>query len=133
MSALLDPQHTDNLRRWQESGQPQAWVDARGGQWAHADWLTLLGNLRHSEFWPLDPSAVQAVLERLRRECSEFHRLVQSGAARRWVEARQGEWGQPEWPGVLQALRDAGFYPIRADAVRALLESLTREWHNFRR
>ena len=29
------------IRGWQESGQPQAWVDARCGQYLLSDWLVV--------------------------------------------------------------------------------------------
>jgi hypothetical protein len=62
-----DPQ-AENLRRWRESGQPRAWVEARQGQWDHDAWLALLDDLKGSSFWPLDPNAVGLVLEEARHE-----------------------------------------------------------------
>ncbi|MCC6421509.1 MAG: hypothetical protein IT429_25095 [Gemmataceae bacterium] len=132
MSAQLDPRLADNLRRWQQSGQPYAWVDAHGGQWGHGDWLTLLANLRHSPFWPLDPAAVQNLLDRLARERANLHRLIRSEMVARWVEARQGEWGHADWLALLDVLHTAGYWPIKPEAVRSLLEGLTRQWHNLR-
>ena len=58
----------ENLRRWRESGQARAWVEARGGRWEHADWLTLLEDLKRSPYWPMQPDAVGLVLEEVRRE-----------------------------------------------------------------
>jgi hypothetical protein len=58
----------ENLRRWRESGQARAWVEARQGQWGHEDWLALLEALKQSEFWPLDPDAVGLALEDAKRE-----------------------------------------------------------------
>ncbi len=133
MSRELDADATDNLRRWQQSGQPQAWVDAHGGHWGHRDWLTLLANLRHCEFWPLEPPEAATLLERLNRERSNLHRLVGSGLARRWVEAHGGQWGHADWLGLLENLRERGFAPIQPDAVQRLLERLKQEWHNLRR
>jgi hypothetical protein len=58
----------ENLRRWQESGQARAWVQARKGQWNHADWLALLSDLKRSPYWPVQPEAVGQVLEQIKRE-----------------------------------------------------------------
>jgi hypothetical protein len=58
----------ENLRRWRESGQPRAWVEAHRGQWNHTDWLDLLEELKRSPFWPLQPEAVGEVLEELKQE-----------------------------------------------------------------
>jgi HEAT repeat protein len=57
-----------NLQRWRESGWPRQWVAARRGVWNHDDWVALLAELERSEFWPLDPSAVGAVLEETKRQ-----------------------------------------------------------------
>jgi hypothetical protein len=68
MTGPLDPKGVaaENLRRWQESGQPRLWVEAHRGRWDHADWLALLKTLRGSAFWPLDPEAVGRLLEQMR-------------------------------------------------------------------
>jgi hypothetical protein len=58
----------ENLRRWRESGQPRAWVEARRGQWGHAEWLELLERLRRSVYWPMHPDEVGLVLEELKRD-----------------------------------------------------------------
>ncbi len=60
----------DNLRRWRESGQPRAWVEAHNGRWNHEDWLALLEVLKRSPYWPLHPDAVGATLEDAKREWS---------------------------------------------------------------
>jgi hypothetical protein len=133
MSIQPDPRHADNLRRWYESGQPRAWVDSRCGHWGHADWLTLLGNLRHSEFWPLEPAEAGALLERLRRERANLGRLIQSRLPRRWVEARRGDWDHAAWLALLDGLRAAGFEPLHPEALLRVLEGLRAEWHNLRR
>jgi hypothetical protein len=62
------PPEADNLRRWQESGQARAWVEAHQGRWDHDDWLALLEELRRSPFWPLQQDAVGRVLEELKLE-----------------------------------------------------------------
>src|SRR4051812_799337 len=56
----------ENLKRWRESGQARAWVEARKGRWNHADWVTLLAELERSPFWPMHPQAVGQVLEELK-------------------------------------------------------------------
>jgi hypothetical protein len=58
----------DNLRRWRESGQPRAWVEARRGKWDHAAWLVLLEELKRSPYWPMRPEAVGLVLEGEKKE-----------------------------------------------------------------
>jgi hypothetical protein len=57
-----------NLANWCLSGAPRQWMEDRGGQWNHDDWLGLLDQLSASEFWPMNPDEVGAVLERLKRE-----------------------------------------------------------------
>lgn len=55
-----------NLERWKTSGYSQRWVEARDYRWNHEDWLNLLRDLERSDFWPLDPNEVGAVLEALK-------------------------------------------------------------------
>ena len=64
------PTEEENLRRWRESGEARAWVEARQGKWNHQDWLALLESLRRSRFWPMNPDAVGLALEEIRRERS---------------------------------------------------------------
>jgi hypothetical protein len=52
-----------NLRRWEQSGFPQKWVEDHRGQWNHSDWLALLEELKRTEFWPMEPNAIGNVLE----------------------------------------------------------------------
>jgi hypothetical protein len=68
MTAQPEPESlaADNLRRWQESGQPHLWVESHNGQWNHADWLALLDDLKRSEFWPMDPNTVGRLLEQMK-------------------------------------------------------------------
>jgi hypothetical protein len=58
----------ENLRRWRESGEARAWVEARKGRWDHQDWLALLESLRRSRYWPLRPESVGLVLEEVKRD-----------------------------------------------------------------
>jgi hypothetical protein len=57
----------ENLRRWRESGEARAWVEARQGRWNHQDWLALLESLRRSRFWPMSPDAIGLLLEEIQR------------------------------------------------------------------
>jgi hypothetical protein len=59
----------ENLRRWRESGQARAWVEAHQGSWNHADWLALLEELKRSPFWPMNADAVGLLLEENKRGC----------------------------------------------------------------
>ena len=58
----------ENLRRWKESGQARAWVEAHHGHWGHAEWLALLSSLERSPYWPMQPEAVGMALEEEKRE-----------------------------------------------------------------
>jgi hypothetical protein len=62
------PPETQNLRRWRESGQARAWVEARHGRWGHEDWLGLLDTLRRSPFWPMQPEEVGRLLEETKQD-----------------------------------------------------------------
>jgi hypothetical protein len=65
--ALANPED-ENLRRWRESGQARAWVEARQGCWNHDDWLALLEELKGSSLWPMKADAVGLMLEETKRE-----------------------------------------------------------------
>jgi hypothetical protein len=67
-AAPLLPLEEENLKRWRESGEARAWVEARQGRWDHKDWLALLESLRRSRFWPMSPDAVGLVLEEMKRD-----------------------------------------------------------------
>ncbi|MBI4606141.1 MAG: hypothetical protein HY721_29595 [Planctomycetes bacterium] len=62
------PSAASNLERWKASGHPQRWVEAHDYHWNHADWLALLRDLERSDFWPMDPAEVGAVLEALKAQ-----------------------------------------------------------------
>src|SRR3954449_7609706 len=130
MTGPHDPQPGENLRRWQQSGAPRLWVESRGGKWGHADWLSLLAELRASPHWPLDPDAVGRTLEEARRRWENLRRWEQSGEARRWVEWRQGRWGHEDWLALLGVLEHSGFWPLDPDAVGLTLEEARRRWEN---
>lgn len=122
-----------NLCRWRDSGQPRRWVEARGGQWSHGDWLHLLESLRHSEYWPLEPAAVGALLETIRVERHNLRRWRDTETPSRWVEERQGQWGHADWLALLDDLRRGGFWPIDLDGVGQALEERKQSNVNLRR
>jgi hypothetical protein len=120
-----------NLRRWEDSGMARQWVQARGGEWGHADWLALLKELRRSEFWPLQPDAVGTVLERLKTESQNLCCWRESGEPREWVGLRQGEWDHAAWLSLLETLEESAFWPMEPAAVGRVLEELKHEWHTL--
>jgi hypothetical protein len=122
-----------NLRRWQGSGQPRIWVEVHKGEWGHDDWLALLDVLRRSQYWPLDPEAVGAVLEETKRRYWNLRRWQSSGAARRWLEAHGKHWGEDDWLRLLQELERTGFWPIDPGVLVAVLEEMREEAHNLQR
>ena len=132
MSTPPDPRPARNLRRWIESGQPRQWVASRCGTWDHHDWLMLLANLRHSEFWPLNPDAVGTVLERMKAERVNLRRWQDSEHGRRWVEARQGKWDHGDWLRLMDELRDSDFWPLHPEAVGRALEGYRAKWRALR-
>jgi hypothetical protein len=131
LESLLPRWH--NLERWLQSGLPARWVEARQGVWNHADWLGLLETLQRSEFWPLDPATVGQTLEELKRCHHNLIRWQLSGHARRWVDARQGNWGDDAWHSLLAALRQTEFWPMDPAAVARVVETHQREWWSLRR
>jgi hypothetical protein len=122
-----------NLRRWQDSDWPRHWVEARGGAWNHGDWLALLEQLRHSEYWPLELAEVGRVLEGLAMEGRNLRRWQESGDPRQWVEDHDGQWGHVEWLQLVETLRQSGFWPINLGAVGRLLDELKLAFWNLRR
>jgi hypothetical protein len=56
-----------NLERWKGSGEPKRWVQKHNLAWNHDDWLSLLDSLEKSEYWPMNPDEVGAVLEEVKR------------------------------------------------------------------
>jgi hypothetical protein len=57
----------DNVQRWKQS-TAMVWVAERQGQWDHAQWLQLLEQLRHSEFWPMDEEQIGQALEEIKQQ-----------------------------------------------------------------
>ena len=60
-------QSDENLKRWKASGEPKRWVESHNYSWNHSDWLFLLNSLEKSEYWPMKPDEVGAVLEELKQ------------------------------------------------------------------
>jgi formylglycine-generating enzyme required for sulfatase activity len=111
----------------------------RQGSWHQEEWVALLAELEGSAFWPMDPEAVRACLERhretvlSRREaesvCAEnLRRWLRSGEPRFWVIARKARWGDGEWRTLLKELERSDFWPMDRRAVGSLLEELKRSW-----
>src|SRR5882724_6090028 len=122
-----------NLRRWQESGQPLRWIERHAGAWDHTAWLDLLAALQQSEYWPLDPDAVGALLEELRSPWRNLQRWRQSGLPQRWVESLQGCWNHADWLALVDDLRQSEYWPLEPTAVSEMLEELKQTYHNFLR
>jgi hypothetical protein len=61
----------ENLRRWRDSGQARAWVEAHQGYWNHDDWVALVEDLRQSPYWPMQPDAIGLVLEDEKRQWTQ--------------------------------------------------------------
>jgi hypothetical protein len=133
MSDDQDPHLAENLRRWQQSGDPRRWVEARRGLWGHEDWLALLDELRRSPFWPLAPDALGRALEDARTRWRNLRRWERSGRARDWVKARRGAWGHEDWLALLHDLAHSPFWPLDPEAVGEVLEEIKGEWANLRR
>jgi hypothetical protein len=129
-AALAELAKPWNLGRWQASGQALQWIDRHAGAWHHDDWLALLESLRQSEFWPLDPDAVGALLEEQRTFWRNLRRWRQSESPQRWVEARQGCWNHADWLALVDGLQQSEFWPLDLTAVGDLLEQLKQAWHN---
>ncbi len=122
-----------NLRRWRESGRPRRWVEERQGRWGREDWLALLGQLKRSEYWPLDDFLAELVLEEAQAQYWNLWRWRESGRPRRWVEERKGRWSDQDWRGLLEELRAGGLWPVDADELDRLLRQLKLEWWNVHR
>ena len=86
-----------NLERWKASGEPKRWVEAHNYKWNYGDWLQLLDSLEKSQYWPMDPDAVGAVLEELKRHSGVAEnraRLLPEDLACKFANALQDAAGE---------------------------------------
>lgn len=124
-------QENETLRHF-ERDRARAWVEARGGNWDHLQWLVLLGELRLSGWLDLDPDSVGRVLERKKVEYSNLRHWRESGEAWRWVAARGGQWARHEWLTLLAGLQ-CWLGPIDADALDETLQRTRKVYQEWRR
>ncbi|MFN4258518.1 MAG: hypothetical protein ACK4RK_04425 [Gemmataceae bacterium] len=124
LATILD----DRLRHWQATGQAWRWVEAHHGHWNHDDWLTLLHDLRQSDCWPLPVEEVGRVLEERKRRWWKLRHWRESGQAWQWITDHAGHWSHDDWLSLLDELEPAGFAPVEAEAVGAVLEELKAQW-----
>jgi len=104
-----------NLARWRDSGQPRLWIKDHKGRWNDQDWLSLLDALKQSEFWPMEPDAVGAVLEDLKMDYKPSYDELVTQLTN--VVSQANYWGsQNGWP----AFKD---YP-QYDRIRELGEQI---------
>jgi hypothetical protein len=132
MSDPIDLKLAANLARWRESGQPQLWCDAHQGHWDQNDWLLLLSSLWWSDYWPMDPDAVAAVLA----DCKvpwNLRRWQASGLAWKWVDVHGGHWDHADWLALLDTLRASEFWPVEPDALGGVLEEVRAAWQSLER
>ncbi len=72
-----------NLDRWKSSAESSAWVSKRLQGWNQNDWLELLSELRNSQYWPMNETAVDQHIEAVR------HALARAGKEP-WHGPREG-------------------------------------------
>lgn len=111
-----------NLRRWEESGALQRWVETHPEPWSQTDWFKLLQELGQSAFWPMDVEALEQALQAAAAEERNLRHWELSGEPQRWVEERRGEWDHGDWAALLGALQWSGLWPIDPAAVARVLE-----------
>src|SRR5262249_51788384 len=124
-------QENEALRRF-EREKARAWVEARGGNWDHVQWLLLLGELPLAGWVDLDPESVGRILERKKVEYRTLRHWRDSGEAWRWVAARGGRWAHHEWLTLLAGLQ-CWLGPLDADALDETLQRFGRIYHEWRR
>ena len=64
----------DNLRRWQESGDPYRWVWGCAGAWTVEDYAILLADLRAGSYWPMIEDDVVITLDKTRKLYGDLER-----------------------------------------------------------
>ncbi len=116
-----------NLRRWQDSGAANRWVEEHSGVWNHEDWLTLLAELQQSSFWPLPPEEVGRVLEEAKLEFRNLQRWQESCEPQLWVETRGRDWSHDDWTDLLDQLQTSDYWPLNPVMVGHLLEQIKTE------
>jgi hypothetical protein len=65
-----------NLINWVRSCRPHNWVVGHKGYWNHDDFNGLVGELRTSEFWPMDIRLVGKVVEHLKNSYLEYRDTI---------------------------------------------------------
>ena len=65
---------TENLSRWQDSGEPHVWVWECSGAWCHDDFVSLLATVRAGPYWPLNEDDVLKTLEAARDTYCDLER-----------------------------------------------------------
>jgi hypothetical protein len=132
MSDPINARLAHNLERWRASGQPQRWCEANEGRYSPDDWQNLLSSLWWSEFWPMEPTAVRAVLDELAAPWN-LRRWRESGQPWQWIDAQHGAWNDEDWQALLAALTHSEFWSMDPAAIGALLEELRPLWLNLQR
>lgn len=68
----------ENLSRWQDSGEPHAWVWRCSGAWSDQEFAHLLATLRMGPYWPMNEAEILQTLEdaaRTFRDLQRWHLL----------------------------------------------------------
>ncbi len=102
------------------------------GFWNHDDWLALLSGLWWSEYWPMEPAAVRAVLAELSQPWN-LRRWRTSGRAWQWITAHGGVWTHDDWLALLESLQQSEYWPLDPTEVGTLLEELRPLARNLER
>jgi len=90
---LPDPK-LDNLKRWIDSKEADAWVESHSGVWSYSEWMAFLEELKAGAYWPMPLDDVESHLESLTRKYRDVHTQILAGAdetalrpAMRWYVA----------------------------------------------
>jgi hypothetical protein len=71
MSRSLTLKAARNLERWYDSGFPEQWVQDHHGEWNDKTWLSLVDELKRTEFWPMEKDDIGRLLEALKKSYQE--------------------------------------------------------------
>jgi len=63
-----DQEQAERMERWKRSGMPREWVLEHLDGWDHPTWMSLVGRVKATPFWPLKAEEMVAYLEGLRDE-----------------------------------------------------------------